>query len=113
MRDTRPRDAIDVGRAWSAAMWAWVTHDELLSRRTPPHTWQPTIWVQRRRRLGPSAPLRPPVRLRRHASWNESRSEKDSPRRFENWSSMTSEVEARSAGTYSTTHIGPLRRLPL
>jgi hypothetical protein len=117
VRDTRPRDAIDVGRAWSAAMCAWVTHDRLLSRRMPPpadyptrrssplsrpgkprrwHTWQPTIWVLRRTRLGPSAPLRPPVRLWRHGSGNESRSEKDSPRRFENWSSMTSEVEARS-----------------
>jgi hypothetical protein len=29
------------------------------------------------------------------------------PWRFENWSSMTSEVEARSAGTYSTNDIGP------
>ena len=71
------------------------------------HTWQPTIWVLRRRRSGLSAPLRPPVRLRRHGSGNESRSEKDSPRRFENWASMTSEVEARSGGTYSTTYIGP------
>jgi hypothetical protein len=40
----------------------------------------------------------PPVRLGRHASANETGSEKDSPRRLENWSSMTSEVEARSAG---------------
>jgi hypothetical protein len=29
---------------------------------------QPTIWVLRPTRLGPSAPLRPPVRLRRHGS---------------------------------------------
>ena len=105
-RDTRPRDAIDVGRAWVRDEYAWVRHDELLSRRMPPHTWQPTLWVLRRTGLGPS-PLHPLVRLRRHASGNESGSEKDSPRRFENWSSMTSEVEARSAGTYSTTDIGP------
>jgi hypothetical protein len=43
------------------ARCAWVTHDELLSRRMRPHTWQPTIWVLRRTRLGPWAPLRPPV----------------------------------------------------
>src|SRR5215211_7111779 len=114
-----------------AARCAWVRHDELLSRRMPPHadyptrrssplsrpgkprrwhTWQPTISVLRRTRLGPSAPLRRPVRRRRHASGNERGSEKDSPRRFGNWSSTTSEVEARSAGMYSTTEIGPFGR---
>ena len=123
----RATPSMSVARG-SATRYAWVTHDELLSRRMPPHadyptrrssplsrpgkprrwhTWQPTIWVLRRTRLGPSPPLHPPVRLRRHASGNESGSEKDSPRRFESWSSMTSEVEARSAGTYSTTDIGP------
>src|SRR5829696_8502936 len=80
-----------------------------LSRPAKPrrwHTWQPTIWVLRRTRSGRSALLRPPLRLGRPAFGNGSGSEKDSRRRFENWSSMTSEVEARSAGTYSTTDIG-------
>jgi hypothetical protein len=89
----------------SAARCAWVTHDELLSRRMPPHTWQPTIWVLRRTRLGTSAPLRPPVRLRRHAPGNESGSEKDFP--VENWSSMTSDVEARSAGRIRRLTLAP------
>ena len=85
-------------RGWSLNRYnSGLTHDELLSRRMPPHvdyptrrssplsrrgkprrwhTWQPTIWVLRRRRSGLSAPLRPPVTLRRHGSGNESRSEK-------------------------------------
>jgi hypothetical protein len=73
------------------------THDELLSRRMPPHadyptrrssplsrpgkprqwhTWQPTIWVLRRTRLGPSPPLHPPVRLRRRIRERESQRER-------------------------------------
>src|SRR5215216_4464253 len=87
-----------------------------LSRPAKPqrwHTWQPTIWVLRRTRSGRSALLRPPLRLGRLAFGNGSGSEKDSRRRFENWSSMTSEVEARSAGTYLTTDIGPFVALPL
>ena len=104
-RDTRPREAIDVGRAWvrgevrmgdarraafaanaagrglpDAAKFAALVAGK--PRRW--HTWQPTIWVLRRTRLGPSAPLDPPVRLRRHASGNESGSDKDALRRFEN-----------------------------
>ena len=55
VRDTRPR-TIDVGRAWSAAICAWVTHDELLSRRMPRHVDYPT------RR---SSPLSRPGKLRR------------------------------------------------
>jgi hypothetical protein len=85
-RDTRPRDAIDVGRAWvrgevrmgdarRAAFAANAAARGLpdpakspVSRPGKPRrwdTWQPTIWVLRRTRLGPSAPLRPPLRLRR------------------------------------------------
>jgi hypothetical protein len=128
-RDTRPRDAIDVGRAWvrgevrmgDARRAAFAANAAARGLPDPAkfaalaagqaaaavahvaaHDLGAAAYAIR-----PSAPLRPPVRLRRHASGNESGSEKDSPRRFKNWSSMTSEVEARSAGTYSTTDIGP------
>src|ERR687897_3232362 len=77
------------------------------------HTWQPTIWVLPRTRSGQSAHLRLLARRRPHAFGNESGSEKDSPRRFENWSSMTSEVEVQSAGTYSTTDIGLFGLVPV
>jgi hypothetical protein len=126
-RDTRPRDAIDVGRAWvrgevrmgDARRAAFAANAAARGLRDPAkfaalaagqaaavgHVAAHDLGL-RRTRLVPSAPLRPPLRLRRYASGNESGSEKDSPRRFENWSSMTSEVEARSAGTYSTTDMG-------
>jgi hypothetical protein len=106
-RDTRPRDAIDVGRAWvrgevrmgdarraafAANAAAHVAADDLGAA------------AYAIRAVGASASA---DETERHASGNESGSEKDSPRRFKNWSSMTSEVEARSAGTYSTTDIGP------
>jgi len=80
--DTRPHDAIDAGRAWirgdlrmgdsrraafAANAAARGLPDRLnspLSRPGKPprcHTWQPTTWVLRRTRSGPSAPLRPRV----------------------------------------------------
>src|SRR5215203_3972639 len=126
-RDTRPRDAIEAGRAWvrgevrmGDARRAAFTANAAARGLPDPARFAALaagqaaavahvadqIWVLRRTRLGPSALLRPPVRLGRHAFGNESGSEKDSRRRFENWSSMTSEVEARSAGTYSTTDFG-------
>jgi hypothetical protein len=106
-RDTLPCDAIDVGRAWvrgdvrmgdarraafAANAAAHVAADDLGAA------------AYAIRAVGASASA---DETERHASGNESGSEKDSPRRFKNWSSMTSEVEARSAGTYSTTDIGP------
>ena len=127
-RDTRPRDAIDVGRAWvrdevrmgdarraafaanaaarglpdPAKFAALAAGQAAAVAHVAAHDLGAAAYAIRA-----VAPLHPPVRLRGHASGNESGSEKDSPRRFENWSSMTSEVEARSAGTYSTTDIGP------
>ena len=125
-RDTRPRDAIDIGRSWIRGevacvmrtrphSWRMLPHMDCPTRRSSPllrpgkqwrwPTSQPTTWELRHMRSGqPLLPLSP-VRQSQHAFGNETGSEKEFPRRFKSWSLMTSSVEARSAGTSSTTDL--------
>jgi hypothetical protein len=126
-RDTRLRDAVDVGSAWvrgevrmgdarraafaanaaarglpdSARFAALAAGQAAAVAHVAAHDLGAAAYAIRAAVAAASA-----GRPRRHGYGNESGREKDSPRRFENWSSMTSEVEARSAGTYSTTDIG-------
>jgi hypothetical protein len=96
--------------------WPTPRHVDCPTRRSSPllrpgkqlrwPTSQPMTWELRRMRSGqPLLPLSP-VRQSQHASGNETGSEKEFPRRFESWSLMISSVEARSAGTPSTTDAG-------
>jgi hypothetical protein len=126
-RDTRPRDAIDIGRSWirgevrmrDAHQAAFVANAAAHGLPDPAKfaalaagqavawpTSQPTTWQLRHMRSGQSLLPLSPVRQSQHAFGNETGSEKEFPRRFESWSLMTSSVEARSAGTSSTTDLG-------
>jgi len=99
--------------------WRMPPHVDCPTRRSSPllrpgKRWrwrmsQPTTWELRRMRSGLPLLQLWPVRQSQHASGNETGSEKEFPRRFESWSLMTSSIEARSAGTSSTTdRCGPL-----
>ena len=74
-------------------------------------TSQPTTWELRHMRSGQPLPPLSPVRHTHHASWNETGSEKEFPRRFQSWSLITSNVEARSAETSSAKLTFAIRRL--
>ena len=125
-RDTRPRDAIDIGRPWirgevrmrDAHRAAFVAN---AAARGLPHPAKFAALAAGQavavahvaaHDLGAAAyairaafaPLLP-MRQSQHASGNETGSEKEFQRRFESWSLMTSSVEARSAGTSSTTDL--------
>jgi hypothetical protein len=95
--------------------WRMLPHVDCPTRRSSPllrpgrqwrwPTSQPTTWELRPMRSGQLLLPLSPVRQSQHASGNETGSEKEFPRRFESWSLMTSSVEARSAGTSSTTDL--------
>lgn len=123
--DSRPRDAIDIGRAWvrgevrmrDAHRAAFPANSAGRDLREPAKYaalaagQAVAVAHVAAHALGAAAmrsgqPLRAPLRavsLRRRASPSETGSENGSPRRFGISSSMTSGVEVRSAGMPSTT----------
>jgi hypothetical protein len=126
-RDTRPRDAIDIGRSWirgevrmrgahqaafvanaaahglpdPAKFAALAAGQAVAAAHVAAHDLGAAAYAIRAVFASAFA-----VRQSQPAFGNETGSEKEFPRRFESWSLMTSSVEAQSAGTSSTTDLG-------